>query len=73
MDIFDFEELVADCKTILMVTHDLDLAERATRTILLVDGEIMDGAGSSAEIETMRAEVEATKTNQQDLSGAANA
>jgi putative ABC transport system ATP-binding protein len=38
-----FEELVASDKTILMVTHDLDLARRATRTILLVDGEIADG------------------------------
>jgi putative ABC transport system ATP-binding protein len=38
-----FEDLVANGKTILMVTHDLDLARRATRTILLVDGEIADG------------------------------
>jgi len=38
-----FEDLVTDGKTILMVTHDLDLARRATRTILLVDGEIADG------------------------------
>ena len=38
-----FENLVAGGKTILMVTHDLDLASRATRTILLVDGEIADG------------------------------
>jgi len=38
-----FEELVASDKTILMVTHDLDLARRATRTILLVDGQIADG------------------------------
>ena len=35
-----FEELVAGGKTILMVTHDLDLAKRATRTITLVDGRI---------------------------------
>jgi putative ABC transport system ATP-binding protein len=38
-----FEELVRNGKTILMVTHDMDLAQRATRTILLVDGEIADG------------------------------
>jgi putative ABC transport system ATP-binding protein len=37
-----FEELVAQNKTILMVTHDLDLARRATRTVLLVDGQIVD-------------------------------
>jgi putative ABC transport system ATP-binding protein len=39
--VFDlFARLVADGKTILMVTHDKDLAKRVTRTILLVDGEI---------------------------------
>jgi len=38
-----FEALIAGGKTILMVTHDLDLARRATRTILLIDGEIADG------------------------------
>lgn len=35
-----FEELVAGNKTILMVTHDMDLARRATRTVTLVDGRI---------------------------------
>ena len=38
-----FEDLVANGKTILMVTHDLDLARRVSRTVLLVDGEIADG------------------------------
>ncbi len=37
-----FEDLVRRGKTILMVTHDLDLARRASRTILLVDGEVVD-------------------------------
>jgi putative ABC transport system ATP-binding protein len=37
-----FEELVANGKTILMVTHDNDLARRATRTIILADGQIVD-------------------------------
>lgn len=37
-----FANLVEDGKTILMVTHDLDLAHRVTRTITLVDGEIVD-------------------------------
>jgi putative ABC transport system ATP-binding protein len=42
-----FEKLVAGGKTILMVTHDKDLARRASRTIILVDGEI--AAGQSPE------------------------
>ena len=36
-----FENLVAENKTILMVTHDRDLAKRAGRTIALADGEII--------------------------------
>lgn len=39
--VFDlFLELVAGGKTILMVSHDRDLASRVSRTITLVDGEI---------------------------------
>jgi ABC-type lipoprotein export system ATPase subunit len=37
-----FERLVSEGKTILMVTHDQDLAQRATRTIILSDGEIIE-------------------------------
>lgn len=37
-----FETLVAAGKTILMVTHDNELAARAQRTIRLVDGRIQD-------------------------------
>ena len=37
-----FESLVDSGKTILMVTHDSDLAGRARRTIRLADGEIVD-------------------------------
>ena len=33
-----FETLVAEGKTILMVTHDWSLAERASRTLQLKDG-----------------------------------
>ena len=36
-----FESLVASGKTILMVTHDDELAARATRTVALADGEII--------------------------------
>jgi ABC-type lipoprotein export system ATPase subunit len=37
-----FENLVDQGKTILMVTHDRDLARRATRTVMLSDGEIVE-------------------------------
>jgi ABC-type lipoprotein export system ATPase subunit len=37
-----FERLVDDGKTILMVTHDQDLARRVTRTVLLSDGEVIE-------------------------------
>ena len=37
-----FEELVDKGKTILMVTHDNELAHRVRRTITLADGEIVD-------------------------------
>ena len=41
--IFDlFERLVNGGKTILMVTHDDDLAERASRTVIISDGEIVN-------------------------------
>ena len=36
-----FKNLVADGKTILMVTHDNDLANEAERTIVIADGEIV--------------------------------
>jgi putative ABC transport system ATP-binding protein len=37
-----FEDVVERGKTLLVVTHDKDLAARATRTIWLADGEIVD-------------------------------
>jgi putative ABC transport system ATP-binding protein len=36
-----FEDLVRQGRTVLMVTHDKDLAKRGTRTITLSDGEII--------------------------------
>jgi putative ABC transport system ATP-binding protein len=39
-----FADLVENGKTILMVTHDADLARRVTRTVVLADGHIVDGA-----------------------------
>jgi putative ABC transport system ATP-binding protein len=38
-----FEKLVAGGKTIVMVTHDGDLAKRVKRTIIIADGEIIEG------------------------------
>ena len=37
-----FEDLVGQGKTIVMVTHDRRLAQRASRTIVLVDGRVAD-------------------------------
>ncbi len=37
-----FEQLVEQGKTILMVTHDNDLANRVTRAITVADGQIVD-------------------------------
>jgi putative ABC transport system ATP-binding protein len=37
-----FENLVGRGKTILMVTHDVDLANRALRIVVLADGQIVD-------------------------------
>ena len=37
-----FEELVAAGKTVVMVTHDHELADRVKRTIIIADGEIVN-------------------------------
>jgi ABC-type lipoprotein export system ATPase subunit len=37
-----FEKMVAGGKTILMVTHDTDLAKRVTRAVVVADGQIVD-------------------------------
>jgi energy-coupling factor transporter ATP-binding protein EcfA2 len=37
-----FEDLVKQNKTLLMVTHDHDLARRVSRTVLVADGEIIE-------------------------------
>jgi putative ABC transport system ATP-binding protein len=42
-----FESLVEQGKTVLLVTHDIDLARRATRIITLTDGKIIEGVKSS--------------------------
>jgi ABC-type lipoprotein export system ATPase subunit len=37
-----FENLTAEGKTVVMVTHDSSLARRVTRTVLIVDGEVVN-------------------------------
>jgi putative ABC transport system ATP-binding protein len=37
-----FESLVEQGKTILMVTHDIDLAKRVSRAVIVADGEIVN-------------------------------
>jgi putative ABC transport system ATP-binding protein len=36
-----FEGLVAQGKTVIMVTHDLSLNRRVTRSVMLADGEVV--------------------------------
>lgn len=43
-----FEELVDQGKTILMVTHDTDLASRASRVVMILDGEVVESYVRSA-------------------------
>lgn len=51
--VFDlFTRLVNGGKTILMVTHDQDLASRAMRAVHVADGEITDGARHNASTPT---------------------
>jgi putative ABC transport system ATP-binding protein len=43
-----FSSLVAEGKTILLVTHDRDLASRAARRVRIADGRIVEAPGGSA-------------------------
>ncbi len=42
-----FASLVKQGKTVLLVTHDIDLARRAARILTLIDGKIVEGLESS--------------------------
>jgi len=49
-DVFTlFQTLVDEGRTIVMVTHDPDLAIRTRRTVHMVDGEILDGTLATPE------------------------
>ena len=43
-----FEKLVAQGKTVIMVTHDSNLGRRFSRRLQIVDGELLDGDGQKA-------------------------
>jgi putative ABC transport system ATP-binding protein len=60
-----FEELAGQGKTILVVTHDPDLARRAFRTVLLVDGEVIhESVAKSLPLLTHEQMLKATKSLQ---------
>jgi putative ABC transport system ATP-binding protein len=66
-----FEGLVAQDKTILMVTHDRDLSKRAGRIITLADGEIVsqttaDGRPQTAGTSKHRSPVSTSSLSSQD-------
>ncbi len=46
-----FEELVGEGKTVIVVTHDLDIAKRARRIIRLRDGLIEEDTGACASLQ----------------------
>jgi len=52
-----FVELVAQGKTLLMVTHDQDLTRFANRTLMVADGQIVNGQEYPAEMLPQTAEV----------------
>ena len=54
-----FENLVSQGKTIVMVTHDQDLAQRVSRAVIVADGQI---------VEEMKNEELRMKNNSQDFS-----
>ena len=53
-----FVKLVEQGKTMLMVTHDKDLTQWATRTIVMADGQIVNGQATGVEISSQTVEVQ---------------
>ena len=45
-----FRQMVSEGKTIVMVTHDTDLAKQGTRMITIADGEIESDAAIVANV-----------------------
>jgi putative ABC transport system ATP-binding protein len=52
-----FEELAAQGKTVIMVTHDETLAARAQRTLRLADGRIVDEQAKTSKVSNETSEV----------------
>jgi putative ABC transport system ATP-binding protein len=50
-----FESLVTDGKTILMVTHDDELANQVPRTLTIADGLIVEEVVRGPEVRTLQA------------------
>jgi len=66
--VFDiFEQFVAQGKTMLMVTHDRDLASRVSRVVLIAEGEIMDEQLAQALPMLTRAEMVALATRLESI------
>ncbi|MCE7981078.1 MAG: ABC transporter ATP-binding protein [Caldilinea sp. CFX5] len=60
-----FTRLVDGGKTILMVTHDDDLAHRVTRTVTIADGAIVDDRRSAPRREVVHKELQPVVTTPQ--------
>ena len=41
-----FRELNAEHRTIIMITHDMNIARNASRVVHIIDGEITEGGGT---------------------------
>ncbi len=65
-----FETLVANGKTVVMVTHDTDLAQRAGRAILVADGQIGDGGQETQQLQHGRAAVAPCAPRVEPVAGA---
>jgi putative ABC transport system ATP-binding protein len=52
-----FQQLVADGKTVIIVTHERDIIPWVTRVVTLADGQIVDNAVNSANTLEVRQEV----------------
>ena len=68
-----FEKLVADGKTVVMVTHDQDLATRFSRTVQIVDGELVEAVNDPitpiSKVETVAASPQQERVQEASILG----